>query len=199
MSQIIVVNNVTIDGIMQAPGRPDEDTRDGFPHGGWAVPYGDRVSGEFLAKHMGGTRAILLGRRTYTDFAAFWPAQGDANPFTAMLTGTQKYVASGTLDPKQGWANTTVLGGDALSAIAALRAEAGGDIVVLGSGELLGSLARRGLVDEYLLLVHPLALGSGRRLFADGEIRLELIDSVVTTTGVVIARYRPLGNNGGEH
>ena len=192
MSKIVVINNITLDGIMQAPGRADEDTRDGFEHGGWAVPYNDQVSGQFMGRHMVGTRAILLGRRTYTDFAGFWPKQGD-NPFTNVLTAMPKYVASSTLDPEQEWANTIVLGGDAVPAISDLRAEEGGDIVIMGSGDLVRSLARSNLIDEYLLLIHPLALGSGRRLFAE-EARLSLVESVSTTTGVVIATYRPLAD-----
>ena len=192
MSKIVVINNITLDGIMQAPGRADEDTRDGFEHGGWAVPYNDQVSGQFMGRHMVGTRAILLGRRTYTDFAGFWPKQGD-NPFTNVLTATPKYVASRTLDPEQEWANTIVLGGDAVPAISDLRSEEGGDIVIMGSGDLVRSLARSNLIDEYLLLIHPLALGSGRRLFAE-EARLSLVESVSTTTGVVIATYRPLAD-----
>ena len=192
MSKIVVINNITLDGIMQAPGRADEDTRDGFEHGGWAVPYNDQVSGQFMGRHMVGTRAILLGRRTYTDFAGFWPKQGD-NPFTNVLTAMPKYVASSTLDPEQEWANTIVLGGDAVPAISDLRSEEGGDIVIMGSGDLVRSLARSNLIDEYLLLIHPLALGSGRRLFAE-EARLSLVESVSTTTGVVIATYRPLAD-----
>jgi len=192
VSKIVVINNITLDGIMQAPGRADEDTRDGFEHGGWAVPYNDQVSGQFMGRHMVGTRAILLGRRTYTDFAGFWPKQGD-NPFTNVLTAMPKYVASSTLDPEQEWANTIVLGGDAVPAISDLRSEEGGDIVIMGSGDLVRSLARSNLIDEYLLLIHPLALGSGRRLFAE-EARLSLVESVSTTTGVVIATYRPLAD-----
>jgi len=192
VSKIVVINNITLDGIMQAPGRADEDTRDGFEHGGWAVPYNDQVSGQFMGRHMVGTRAILLGRRTYTDFAGFWPKQGD-NPFTNVLTAMPKYVASSTLDPEQEWANTIVLGGDAVPAISDLRSEEGGDIVIMGSGELVRSLARSNLIDEYLLLIHPLALGSGRRLF-DQEVRLSLAESLITTTGVVIATYRPVAD-----
>lgn len=189
VSRIVVVNNITLDGVMQAPGRPDEDTRDGFTHGGWALPYNDQVSGQFMGSHMSGTRAILLGRLTYVDFAGFWPRQGADNPFTQMLTATPKFVASTTLDPEQEWANTTVLAANAVDAIADLRAEGEGDIVVMGSGDLVNSLARNDLVDEYLLLIHPLALGSGRRLFVD-TTPLSLVESLVTTTGVIIATYR---------
>jgi len=193
MSKIVVVNNLSLDVVMQAPGRPDEDTRDGFDRGGWALPYGDQVSGEFMGKHMSATRAILLGRRTYTDFARFWPSRGMDNPYTAMLTNTPKYVVSSSLDAHQEWANTTVIGGDPLTRIAELRAEEGGNIVIMGSGELVQSLAAAGLIDEYVLLIHPLALGAGRRLFAGGTFEpLTLAESVVTSTGVIIGSYRPL-------
>jgi dihydrofolate reductase len=190
MSKVIVVNNLTLDGVMQAPGRADEDPRGGFEHGGWALPYNDsvmgRVMGERMAAHTG---ALLLGRRTYEGFASFWPYQTD-NPFTEVLNNTQKFVASRTLEEPLPWRNSTLLSGDAAEAVARLKREQPGqDLTVLGSGELLQSLMRRDLVDEYLLLIHPLVLGSGRRLFADdgAAAALRLVDSVTTTTGVLIA------------
>jgi dihydrofolate reductase len=190
MSKIVVVNNLTLDGVMQGPGRADEDTRDGFTQGGWAQKYADDVAGKVMSQHMAGTRALLLGRRTYVDFSAFWQGQGADNPFTQVLTNTTKYVASNTLPAQQAWANTTVLPGDATDAIADLRAEPGKDIVVLGSGELVRSLIRHDLIDEYLLLMHPLVLGHGRRLFTtDLQADLTLVDSVPTTTGVLVLTY----------
>ena len=191
MSKLVVVNNLTLDGVMQAPGRPDEDTRDGFTQGGWAVPYADEVSAQIMGRNMGQTRAILLGRRTYLDFADVWPKRGPDNPFTRVLTDTQKFVPSNTLAPQQEWANTTVLPGDAANSVADLKADLDGDIVVLGSGELVQTLMARGLVDEYLLLIHPLVLGSGRLMFRnEPRQELELVDSHPTTTGVIIATYR---------
>ena len=137
---------------------------------------------------------ILLGSRTYQDFYAWWPNQID-NPFTEMLNNTNKYVAPTTLTEPLPWRNSTLLEGDATEAVARLKQQPGKDIVVLGSGELVQSLRRRDLVDRYLLLIHPLVLGSGRRLFPDGAPAgsLRLVDAVTTTTGVVIATYDPAG------
>ena len=192
MSKIVVFNSLTLDGVMQAPGRPDEDRRGGFEHGGWAQPYMDAVVGEVAGKGMAQGGSILLGRRTYEDFFSYWPHQTD-NPFTEVLDNTQKYVASRTLEEPLAWQNSTLLEGDAADAVAELRKQPGKDIVVLGSGDLLQSLIRPGLVDVYMLLIHPLVLGSGRRLFPDdGSLaRLRLVDSVTTTTGVIIATYQP--------
>jgi dihydrofolate reductase len=190
MSKVVVVNNLTLDGVMQGPGRVDEDTRDGFTQGGWAQKYADDIAGTVMSQHMAGTSALLLGRRTYVDFSGFWQRQGVDNPFTQVLTNTQKYVASNTLPAQQAWANTTVLPGQATDAVADLRAEPGKDIVVLGSGELVRSLILHDLVDEYLLLVHPLVLGHGRHLFtADKQADLTLVDSAPTTTGVLVLTY----------
>jgi dihydrofolate reductase len=138
------------------------------------------------------TQALLLGRRTYEDFAAFWPKQGD-NPFTEVLNNIQKYVASTTLEEPLPWRNSTLLKGDAGEAVARLKERRGGDLVILGSGELVQSLMRQNLVDEYVLLIHPLVLGSGRRLFPDGSpfATLRLVDSLTTTTGVIIGTYQP--------
>jgi dihydrofolate reductase len=192
MSRVVVFTNLTLDGVMQAPGRPDEDTRGGFAHGGWAIPYNDEVMGRVAAEGMANTGSILLGRRTYEDFYSYWPHQTD-NPFTTVLDNTMKYVASTELKEPLPWKNSTLLKGDAADAVAELRQQPGKDILVLGSGKLVGSLRQRGLVDEYVLLVHPLVLGSGGRLFPDGSPfgALRLVDSVTTTKGVVIATYQP--------
>jgi dihydrofolate reductase len=188
MSRVVVINNLTLDGVMQAPGRADEDTRDGFEHGGWAVPY--RAMGSQMASRMGKTEALLFGRRTYEDFYGFWPSQ-QGNPFTGVLNAMQKYVASTTLQEPLPWSNSTLLQGDAADAVWELRESPGEDIVVMGSGELIQSLMGQNLVDEYLLLIHPLVLGSGHRLFRDGGsyAPLRLVDSATTNTGVVIATY----------
>jgi dihydrofolate reductase len=190
--RVVVIENLTLDGVMQAPARADEDPRDGFAHGGWAIPYGDAVMGEKMGERMGRGGALLLGRRTYEDFFSVWPNRTD-NPYTAVLNRTEKYVASTTLSEPLPWENSTLLGGDAADAVARLRAEPGGDLGILGSGALVRSLAARGLVDEYLLSVHPIVLGSGRRLFADGAppTPLRLDEAVTTTTGVIIATYHP--------
>jgi dihydrofolate reductase len=191
MRELVVFISLTLDGVMQAPGRPDEDTRGGFAHGGWAAAYSDPVMMSAAAEGMATGGSILLGRRTYEDFYSFWPHQTD-NPFTEVLDNSQKYVASTTLQEPLPWQNSTLLAGDAADAVARLKEQPGKDMVVLGSGELVQSLRRRNLVDRYVLLIHPLILGTGRRLFPDGAApaTLRLVDSKTTTTGVIIATYR---------
>jgi dihydrofolate reductase len=192
MSKVVVFMSVTLDGVMQAPGRPDEDLRGGFQYGGWATPYADPDMGKAAGASMTTTGGILLGRRTYEDFYAVWPHQTD-NPFTEVLNNTQKYVASTTLKEPLPWMNSTLLKGDVPSAVASLKAQQDKDLVVLGSGELVQTLLQHNLVDLYILLIHPLVLGSGRRLFRDGNsfTALQLVDTKTTGTGVVIATYQP--------
>jgi dihydrofolate reductase len=190
MRKLAVTEHLTLDGVMQAPGRPDEDTRGGFEQGGWAAPNNDEVMGAVLGAGMAQGGPLLFGRRTYEDFYGFWPHQSD-NPFTEVLDNAEKFVASRTLSDPLPWNNSTLLRGDAGETVKELKEQEGMDIGVLGSGELVQSLIRHQLVDEYLLMIHPLILGSGRRLFPDGVIsKLRLVDSVTTTTGVVIATYR---------
>ncbi len=178
---------------MQAPGGPDEDRRGGFEHGGWARPYNDEVMAAVMSDGMTGEGALLFGRRTYAQFAAFWPSQPDDNPFAAVLNNRRKYVASTTLGEPLQWNNSVLLIGDVPEAVSRIKEESGEDIVILGSGELIRSLMPDNLIDEYLLSIHPLVLGSGRRLFDGGgaPANLQLVDSTPTTTGVIIARYRP--------
>jgi len=192
MRRIHTFTHVSLDGVMQAPGRPDEDRRGGFEHGGWAMPGNDPVMGKVIGESMAQGGSLLFGRRTYEDFAAVWPAR-KGNPFTEVLDRAQKYVASRTLREPLPWQNSTLLAGDAAESVARLKEQPGDDLLVLGSGELLRALTRYGLVDEYLLLIHPLVLGRGQRLFDDDGPRsaLQLVRSVTTTTGVVIASYRP--------
>lgn len=191
MSKIVAFTSITLDGVVQAPGDPDEDRRDGFELGGWAAPYADEVVGEVAAEGIAAGGPILLGRRTYEQFYSYWPHQSD-NPYTEVLNNSQKYVASRTLREPLPWQNSTLLSGEAEETVGRLREEASKDVVVLGSADLLRSLIGSGLVDTYILLIHPLVLGSGHRLFPDGHhARLELVDSVPTTTGVLIATYRP--------
>jgi dihydrofolate reductase len=191
MSKVVVISSLTLDGVMQAPGRPDEDLRGGFEHGGWALPYNDPVMGRVMGQGMAQGGPLLFGRRTYEDFASVWPDRTD-NPFTAVLNNAHKYVASTTLKEPLPWSNSTLLDGDAADAVARLKQRPGKDLGILGSGELVQSLIRRNLVDTYVLLIHPLVLGSGRRLFPDGVFAaLRLLDSVTTTTGVVISTYEP--------
>jgi dihydrofolate reductase len=189
MRKVIVFTDLTLDGVMQAPARPDEDRRGGFEHGGWAAPYAAMTqAGESLA-NMG---ALLLGRRTYEDFYRVWPGRKD-DPISARLDTLQKYVASTTLSEPLAWINSTLLKGDAAEAVARLKQEPGKDLVVMGSGELAQSLMRGNLIDEYVLLIHPLVLGSGRRLFPEGSAAatLRLVGTKTTSTGVVIATYQP--------
>jgi len=194
MNKVTVYLGITLDGVMQSPARPDEDTRGGFKHGGWAVPYVDSVSmaaaSEGMSKKGG---ALLLGRRTYEDFYDVWPKRNDGNPFTDRLNKSKKYVASTTLKEPLPWVNSTLLRGDVPSAVASLKEELDGDIAILGSGVLLQSLMKHNLIDEYHLSIHPLVLGSGRRLFPEESpfATFELIDSKITTTGVIMATYRP--------
>jgi dihydrofolate reductase len=190
--QLVVINHVTLDGVMQAPGRADEDPRGGFQHGGWSAPYGDALLGEAMGARMAQSGGLVLGRRTYEDLLSYWNTQTDS-PFTEALNSAAKYVASSTLRDPLPWPNSTLLDGDAADSVAALKEQAGKDLHILGSGELIQSLMRHNLIDEYVLLIFPLVLGSGRRLFRDGGVpaTLRLVNSVTTTTGVIIATYQP--------
>jgi dihydrofolate reductase len=198
MSRLVVNENLTLDGVMQSPAAPDEDRRGGFERGGWAPPYFDQVMGDWAAEGMARGGALLFGRRTFEQFASFWPTQPDDNPFATVLNNRQKYVASRTLEEPLSWRNSTLLQGDAMEAVATLKEQLD-DLVVLGSGELVRSLMQADLVDEFVLLIHPLVLGSGRRLFPDGgpSAALRLVDTKTTTTGVVIATYHPAEPTGG--
>lgn len=191
MGQVIVFANLTLDGVMQAPGRADEDRRDGFKHGGWAAPYGAMQSSE-AGESLSGFDALLLGRRTYEDFYAFWPNQTD-NPFTEVLNNMPKYVASTTLAEPLPWNNSILLQTRVPEAVAELKAESQQSMVVMGSGVLVQTLIEHNLVDRYILLIHPLVVGSGRRLFAQDSIEatLELVAAKPTPTGVVVATYQP--------
>jgi dihydrofolate reductase len=193
MRRLTTFTHVTLDGVMQAPGRPDEDTRDGFTFGGWEGRYADEVMAGVAAEGMATESALLFGRRTYEDFHGFWPNQPQPNPFTDVLNRSRKYVASGTLGEPLAWENSTLLEGDAGETVAELKVRSDRDLVVLGSGDLIQTLMLRDLIDESVVLIHPLVLGTGRRLFPDGgaPATLRLVDSKVTTTGVIIATYRP--------
>jgi len=192
MGKLVVVQNVTLDGVSQAPGGADEDRRDGFPYGGWAYPYADRVMAETMGGGMGSDGALLFGRRTYEQFYKVWSAQTDGNPYTEVLNRKRKYVASRTGTGPLPWQNSELLTGDVPGAVAALKRDLDGDLVVLGSGDLVRSLAGAGLIDQLTLSIHPLVLGTGATLFGSGwHASYELIEAVPTTTGVIIASYRP--------
>jgi dihydrofolate reductase len=190
MRKIGAVESVSLDGVMQAPGDSEEDTRGGFERGGWAHLFQDEVMLQEMSKGFG-TTDLLFGRRTYEQFFSYWPTQTDGNPFTGLLNATQKYVASRTLTEPLPWENSTLLPGDAVEALDELRRQPGKDLVVLGSGDLVRDLMGHGLVDSLALLIHPLVLGAGQRLFPDTgpSTTWRLTSSVPTTTGVVIANY----------
>ena len=190
MTKIIAFISVTLDGVMHAPGRTDEDRRGGFKHGGWSVPYADEETGKLAAEGMQTTGAMLLGRRTYEDLLPHWNKVG--GPFKDMLNNMPKYVASRTLKEPLPWPNSTLLAGELTKAVAALRKKDAKDIVILGSGDVLRKLLAKQLIDELILLIHPLVLGDGQRLFDGGGLGalFELADTRTTTTGVIAATYR---------
>ena len=191
MSRVVVINHVTLDGVMQAPGRPDEDTRGGFEFGGWAGPNVDEVVNAAMGARMPRSGGLLLGRRSYEDMLSYWNSQD--SPFKDMLNSAPKYVASRTLREPLPWPNSTLLNADVAESVAQLRQRSGKDLNVMGSGELIKTLMRDNVIDEYLLLIHPIVLGAGRRLFGDGgpPASLRLVESNVSTTGVLIATYKP--------
>jgi len=193
MAKLVVMENLSLDGVMQAPGRPDEDTRGGFAHGGWALPYHDQIMGRVMGAGMATVGPLLFGRRTYEDFYAVWPKRKDS-PFSPILDNADKYVTSTTLTGPLPWQNSTLMKGEASETVPELKKQAGKDVLVMGSGGLVRSLLRHNLVDVYKLLIHPLVLGSGRRLFPEKGVfgALRLVDSVTTTTGVIVATYEPI-------
>jgi dihydrofolate reductase len=192
MRRISVTNNLTLDGVMQAPMSADEDARGGFTDGGWALGANrDPELGAEMAKGMAGTGAMLFGHRTYDHMAAFWPHQTDGNPFTEHLNNTEKFVV--TRDPalQLDWQNSTVVAGEAVETVGELKATDGGDLAILGSGELVRALASAGLIDEYVLIIHPVVLGTGQRMFEGVHQQLRLVSSMTTATGITLARYAP--------
>jgi dihydrofolate reductase len=192
MSKLVVAEFVSLDGVMQAPGGEEEDREGGFEYGGWQMGYNDEVSGERIGASMTQTGSFLLGRKTYEIFAAYWPTQSDDDPFAKILNGLPKYVASTTLSEPLAWQNSTLLQGDVAKAVAELKRGEGGNIVVLGSGGLVQTLYENDLVDEYALMITPIVLGSGKKLFRELPKKpLKLADSVTTSTGVVMATYVP--------
>jgi dihydrofolate reductase len=193
MSKVVVIEHLTLDGVMQGPARPDEDRRGGFEYGGWGAQGNDPAMMEVIGARMGGSWSLLVGRTTYEDFAKVWPNRPKPNPFTEALNEVEKLVASTTLTEPLPWQGSTLLKGDAAEAVAELKKQHEKTLVIFGSGVLVRSLMRRDLIDEYVLQIHPLVLGEGRRLFPDGGplTKLTLVDSVSTATGVIIATYRP--------
>lgn len=193
MRRLVVSEFLTLDGVMQAPGSPDEDRSGGFEHGGWQMGFGDDVQMHNIGEAVARTDAYLFGRRTYQIMAAHWPHQPATDFFASVLNPRPKYVVSRTLREPLEWQNSTLISSDVPAAIRRLKEQPGGDISVLGSGELVQTLIAHDLVDEFALMINPLVLGTGKRLFRDGlaPARFRLIDATPTSTGVVMARYAP--------
>ena len=193
MRKLIVQTFLTLDGVMQAPGGPEEDDSGGFAHGGWSVNYWDDRMGEVMGAAMGGPFDLLLGRKTYDIFAAYWPhasEEAGAKP----LNDATKYVASRS-HPTLEWRESVLIDGDVAEGVADLKKQDGPELQVHGSGNLIQTLLRNNLVDEFRLWIFPLVIGSGKRLFADGTVPsgLKLLDSTVSTTGVIMGTYQPAG------
>ncbi len=193
MPKLIVNEFLTLDGVMQAPGAKDEDRSGGFERGGWQLDYFDDVFGSTLMEGLAAAGGFLLGRRTYEIFAAHWPKQPASDPLAGTFNGLPKYVVSTTLGEPLAWENSTLIRGDVPAELAKLKNQPGKELQVIGSGELVQTLIGHGLVDEYRLMIHPIVLGSGRRLFreTDAPTKLRLTDVKPTTTGVLIATYEP--------
>jgi dihydrofolate reductase len=193
MRKLMVTTFVTLDGVMQAPGGPEEDPSDGFKYGGWSVNFWDDMMGEVMGEVMGKPFDLLLGRRTYEIFASYWPNQPE-NGVSKPLNDATKYVVSRSHPPLE-WGPSQLIDGDAAEAIAALKQGDGPELQVHGSGNLVQTLLRNNLADEYKVWTFPVVIGSGKRLFADGTVpaALKLVDNKVSTTGVVIGTYEPAG------
>ena len=194
MRKVIVTEWMSLDGVVQAPGAADEDTTGGFAHGGWHLPYFEDLSQTWVVETLTAAGGFLFGRRTYEGFAAHWPNASEEEQAVAEPLNTKaKYVASRTLPEPLEWPNSTVLQGDVVEAVAALKQEDGGDLLVIGSTELVQTLIEHDLVDEFRVMIDPLVVGGGKRIFRDdGVLRpLRLVDSTVTTTGAILATYAP--------
>lgn len=193
MGELVVNMFMSLDGVLQAPGGSEEDREEGFQYGGWQAPYFDEESGKAIGDHIAGMEALLLGRKTYEIFAGYWPNQPAEDPIATRLNAAPKYVASRTLDTV-GWANSTLLQGDAAEAVTRLKGEFG-RVDVIGSGNLVQTLLRNDLVDRLNLWVYPLLLGTGKRLFAEGTVptALRLVESVSFPKGAVQLIYERAG------
>jgi dihydrofolate reductase len=193
MRKVIVSEFITLDGVIQSPGYPDEDPSGGFDAGGWQQRYFDDVLGQAVIDGLAASGGLLLGRLTYEIFAGFWPTAPADDPVAPIVNSLPKYVASTTLNEPLPWENAQVLQGDVAMAVAKLKQQDGKDLRVIGSGELVQLLMAQDLVDEYALMIHPLVVGGGKRLFRDGNPKtsLRLVESTTTSTGVLIVSYVP--------
>ncbi len=195
MGKLVVTTFVTLDGVMQGPGGPDEDTSNGFEHGGWNATLWDEQMGSIMDEQaVEGGAALLLGRKTYDIFVAHWPKVPDDDVMASKINRTQKYVASTTLDSSD-WQNTTVLKGQVPDEVAKLKDQVDGEIQVIGSANLIQTLLEHDLVDEFVLWTWPVVLGEGKRLFGEGTIpkALKLVDTKISSTGVTIQRFATAG------
>jgi dihydrofolate reductase len=194
MRKLIADEWMTLDGVTQAPGQADEDTTGGFQHGGWHVGYFDDLAQRWVVDSVVKAGGFVLGRRTYEIFAAHWPnASEEEQVLAEPLNSKPKYVASRTLTESLAWQHSTVLQGDVAQAVAALKQKDGEDLHLIGSSQLMQTLVEHDLVDEFRVMIDPVVVGGGKRLFRDDGVRrpLRLVDSQVTTTGVIIATYAP--------
>ena len=194
MGKLVVTEFVTLDGVAQGPGAPDEDRDGGFAHGGWQAPYDDERAGDVLFEQATHMDALLLGRRTYDIFAEYWPIASDEIPFTRLLNDVPKYVASRTLVDPLTWAGSTVVAGPVADGVAAIKARHD-EVHVIGSLDLVQTLLRAGLVDRLELWLYPVLLGSGKKVFADGTVptALRLTESVTYPSGMLQLVYEPNG------
>ncbi len=194
MRKLIVQEWMSLDGVVQAPGSPNEDKSGGFKHGGWHLPYFDDMSRSWVVENLTQAGGYLLGRRTYENFAGHWPnASAEEQVIAQPLNTRPKYVASTTLEEPLTWQNSTLLKGNVTKAVATLKQKDGDNLLVIGSAKLVQSLIDFDLVDEFRVMIDPLVVGGGKRIFGDdGALRpLRLVDSRVTTTGAILATYAP--------
>jgi dihydrofolate reductase len=191
--EVVVLNHMSLDGVIQSPGRPDEDTRGGFTHGGWAAGGGDTVMAQWIGPiRSGGSGALLMGRRSYEGMLGHWNQAG--GPFKDALNAATKYVASHDPSARLKWPNSILLHGDVAAEVATLKRDQDGQLLIMGSAELIHSLMPHGLIDEYRLAIYPLVLGEGIRLFPNDGMahHLQLVVSVTSTKGVLLTTYRPI-------
>ena len=194
MLQVVVQTFLTLDGVYQGPGGPDEDTEGGFKHGGWQIPFWDDAGGKIMDQQMAETQALLLGRKTYDIFAGYWPNATEDLEIANKFNSIPKYVASRTMKTAE-WKGTTIIGANLAQDVAKAKQQGkAGALAVVGSGNFAQSLMRENLIDEYRLWIHPLVLGSGKRLFAEGVVpaNLKLLNSTSTPSGITILTYRPV-------
>ncbi len=191
MRKVIVLEHISLDGVIQAPGGPDEDPSGGFSYGGWIAPYGDEMLGTLLRRQMNSTFDLLLGRKTFDIWAPYWPQHGDAWPGVMAAT---KYVASNTMTSSE-WQPSVFLNGDIAEKVAKIKRQPGPDLHVWGSGNLMQTLIKHDLIDAFWLMIYPITLGVGKRLFADGTVPMafKVTESTVTPKGVIVVNYERAG------